>query len=281
MGRGIIMKIFKRHSDIQKEKMGIIAASVFVLSALTLTGVYFAAKEDPSKEENRIDFAQLEEQQNMDETKDKRFIKEQPDYAKVTDQDDLDVDPEYTETNSGTIVNPDFPIRRIQDEPEILVEEDIISETENEEEAVSVINPAPSFSEQDTLYWPVLGEILIPYNMEQAVYFKTLNQYRLNPSIMIQAKIGEQVTAAAAGVVTKIQNLSNIGNTVVVDLGNGYETTYGQLSDISVRKGDVIQAGDVIGKVAEPTIYYTEEGANVYFQFKKDQVPLNPLERME
>lgn len=276
------MKIFKRHSDIQKDKMAIICASVFVLSALTLTGIYFAAKEDPSKEENRIDFAQLEEQQNMDEANDKRFIREQPQYAKAEESNDLDLDPEYTETNSGMIVNPGLDIQKAQETEEEATEE--IARDEEEEatqEVAQASTPVYSFSDQDTLSWPVMGEVMIPYSMDQAVYFKTLNQYRLNPCIMIKAEVGTQVTCAATGVVEKVQSLSNIGNTVVIDMGNGYEAIYGQLSDICVKKGDVVKAGEVIGKVAQPTIYYTEEGANVYFQLKKDQMPVNPLERME
>ena len=46
----------------QKEKISIIAASVFVLSALTLAGVYMSAQDDKKKEENRIDFAKLEQE---------------------------------------------------------------------------------------------------------------------------------------------------------------------------------------------------------------------------
>ena len=47
---------------LQKEKISIIAASVFVLSALTLAGVYMSAQGDKKKEENRIDFAKLEQE---------------------------------------------------------------------------------------------------------------------------------------------------------------------------------------------------------------------------
>lgn len=52
---------------LQKEKISIIAASVFVLSALTLAGVYMSAQGDKKKEENRIDFAKLEQENNTAE----------------------------------------------------------------------------------------------------------------------------------------------------------------------------------------------------------------------
>jgi len=67
----------------------------------------------------------------------------------------------------------------------------------------------------------------------------------------------------------------------VFDLGNGYELTYGQLTDITLAEGDAVSAGDIVGKVAKPTIYYSVEGSNVYFKLTKDGQPVNPLSRME
>lgn len=48
-----------RRPALQKEKISIIAASVFVLSALTLAGVYMSAQGDVENEENRIDLQSL------------------------------------------------------------------------------------------------------------------------------------------------------------------------------------------------------------------------------
>ena len=42
-----------------------------------------------------------------------------------------------------------------------------------------------------------------------------------------------------------------------------------------------MSAGDIVGKVAKPTIYYSVEGSNVYFKLTKDGQPVNPLSRME
>mgnify|MGYP003305586767 CR=1 FL=1 len=63
---------------------------------------------------------------------------------------------------------------------------------------------------------------------------------------------------------------AKIGQAVTVDIGNGYELTYGQLEDIMVLQGDVISAGDIIGKVAAPTKYYSVEGSNLYFSMKRN-----------
>ena len=102
-----------KRSGLNKEKVSVIAASVFVLSALTLTGVYMAAQNDSNTEENRIDFAQLEQQQNKAETEDglvadERFTREE--YAELSENNDMDVDPNYMEVNSGQVENDRYSL---------------------------------------------------------------------------------------------------------------------------------------------------------------------------
>ena len=65
-----------------------------------------------------------------------------------------------------------------------------------------------------------------------------------------------------------------------MDLGNGYQLTYGQLKDIQVSEGAYVETGDVIGNVAAPTKYYSVEGSNVYFMLTKDGTPVNPMGKL-
>lgn len=279
----------KRHSGVQKEKMGMIAASVFVLSALTLTGVYFAAQEDLQQEKNLIDFAQLEQQQNTADEQDKmvadtRFTNEKD--TQLSESNDMDVDPEYTEVNSGMVTNGTTVLAKsseiIRDRytHEENSQETLAAEEMQEAETPQIVAAAPSFSAEETLQWPIVGEVLLNYSMDKAIYFPTMQQYRYNPSMVIAAQQGETITAAADGVVKEVTYNAQTGNTVIFDLGDGYELTYGQLTDITLAQGEAVQAGDVVGKVAAPTIYYAEEGCNVYFMLTKNGIPINPLERM-
>ncbi len=276
-----------KRSGLNKEKVSVIAASVFVLSALTLTGVYMAAQNDSNTEENRIDFAQLEQQQNKAETEDnlvadERFTRDE--YAELSENNDMDVDPNYMEVNSGEVENDRYSL--------IMQEDGITQETEAEiaaqapvtevvEEESKVIAEVPSFKEGDTLQWPIAGEVLLNYSMDKAIYFSTMQQYRYNPSVVIAAKEGDTVTAAADATVKKIYHDVQTGNTVLFDLGDGYELTYGQLTDITLEEGQQVKVGDIVGKVAEPTIFYSVEGSNVYFKMTKDGEPVNPLEMVE
>ena len=276
-----------KRSGLNKEKVSVIAASVFVLSALTLTGVYMAAQNDSNTEENRIDFAQLEQQQNKAETKDnlvadERFTRDE--YAELSENNDMDVDPNYMEVNSGEVENDRYSLIMQEDEATQENEAEIAAQApvaEVVEDESKVIAETPSFDEGDNLQWPIAGEVLLNYSMDKAIYFSTMQQYRYNPSVVIAAKEGDTVTAAADATVKKIYHDVQTGNTVLFDLGDGYELTYGQLTDITLEEGQQVKAGDVVGKVAEPTIFYSVEGSNVYFKMTKDGEPVNPLELVE
>ena len=48
--------------------------------------------------------------------------------------------------------------------------------------------------------------------------------------------------------------------------------------ELILANGVSPEAGQVLGCVSEPTIYYTTEGSNVYFQLKKDGKAVDPKE---
>lgn len=133
-----------------------------------------------------------------------------------------------------------------------------------------------SFGENDILEWPVKGELVLKYNMESTIYFPTLQQYKCNPAIVISAPEGSPVKAAASGKVIKVTANEETGTTVVMDIGDGYKLTYGQLRDLAVKEGSVCMAGDVIGTINKPSAYYVVEGANLYFSMEKDNLSVDP-----
>lgn len=152
--------------------------------------------------------------------------------------------------------------------------------SEDREAIATTVQPVLDFGEEDSLVWPIVGNILIDYSMDKTIYFETLQQYKYNPGIVIAATEGEIITAAANGRVISVDNDAQLGNIVVMDLGNQYELTYGQLDNITVSEGSYVSTGDIIGSVAHPTKYYSTEGANVYFKLTKDGEPVNPMSKL-
>ena len=131
-----------------------------------------------------------------------------------------------------------------------------------------------NFSEEDKLIWPVSGAVLMNYSMDKTVYFATLEEYKYNPALIIGGAVNDQVISAGKGIVKSIDKTPQEGTTVTVDMGNGYEAIYGQLQNVQVKTGDSVEAKTVLGYLAEPTRYYSVEGCNLYFEFRKDGQPL-------
>ena len=135
-----------------------------------------------------------------------------------------------------------------------------------------------NFSEEDKLIWPVSGAVLMNYSMNKTVYFATLEEYKYNPALIIGGAVNDQVISAGKGIVKSIDKTPQEGTTVTVDMGNGYEAIYGQLQNVQVKTGDSVEAKTVLGYLAEPTRYYSVEGCNLYFEFRKDGQSVDPLQ---
>ena len=138
-----------------------------------------------------------------------------------------------------------------------------------------------SFADNSKLMWPVDGNVILNYSMDKSIYFETLNQYKYHPAIVIGAEEGTEVWCAARGEVSDIRVDEETGTTLTMALGSGYEAVYGQLKELAVKEGDMVDAGALIGYVSEPTKYYTVEGSNLYFQLLKDGNPVDPMSYLE
>lgn len=324
----------RNRNSIRKERIIMLASSVFVLTALTVTGVYVNRNNRAEQEDYVVDFDALEEQSSQ--TAENMMSGEELDtlFAEVG-TDDLDYDPSFQEANSLKVENTDEDEGKLKgksskDQKEDEKDQDVSEKSDKEDqketsadekkqdksgdaskkekkeeeeeagmfdetvdtaksgevleeaEAISTtVQPALDFNEEDGLVWPIVGDVLINYSMDQTIYFPTLQQYKYNPAIVISATQGENIAAAADGRVTSVSYDPVIGNTVVMDLGNGYELTYGQLDNIVVSEGSYVSVGDGIGTVASPTKYYSLEGSNVYFKLTKDGEPINPMSKLQ
>lgn len=271
-----------RKKAAQREKIIMLVSSAFVMAALTATGIYMKNKTQQERNDGyNVDFSKLENnvsEKYADLAEGVKDVKPQMqvpidltlEETPVSD-DELDYMPmegsvigfdEVTAVGSGQIENP-----AIVNEPEMpVIEEEVPTPTEN----------TLSFADTEGLIRPVPGDILLHYNMDNTVYFKTLEQYKYNPAVLFQATEGSPVAACADGQVVKIYNNEEIGAAIVLDLGNGYQATYGQLAAYSVGVGDYVEANQVFATVGRPTKYYVEEGNNLYFALEKDGVAVNP-----
>lgn len=190
----------------------------------------------------------------------------------------------------------DIPQVAVKDEPELeseFVTEDLVDlEVEPQMHEVAeveqdVIEEAPvsqikeevlHFQPEKGLIWPIKGSVLLDYSMDSTIYFPTLQQYKYNPAMILSGKVNDKVYFIAKGKITNIETNEVTGCTVTQDIGDGYTAVYGQLKELNFEVGDMVQSGQVVGYISEPTKYYSVEGSNVYFQLLKNGVPVDPEE---
>lgn len=149
-------------------------------------------------------------------------------------------------------------------------------EVEGEKTDETTKESIAAFEGTKDLMWPVSGTVLLDYSMDTTVYFKTLDQYKCNPGMLIGTQVNTPVNAVGAGVVSSIENDPVLGLVITVDMGNGYMAVYGQIKDVTVAKDDVVELGQVLGYVASPTKYFGEDGTHLNFAMTKDKKPVDP-----
>lgn len=266
------------------EKVILAVSALLIMTVCTVTGVVI--RQDMTKEEQDgyvVDFSALEVK-NETIANEEEVVSEIDKEAEYKAEVELDYDPTYEFRKEMTQVRKNVrdnkPVQEAQiEETAGMIKEEL--ETEQAEVAVVSVQPALHFTEKDLLQWPVVGDVLINYSMDKTVYFPSLDQYKYNPGIVISAAQGTAITAPATGRVTSIKKDPQYGNMVIMDLGNGYELSCGQLDELRVSEGSFVNVGDPIGCIGAPTKYFYLEGSNLYLSLRKDGVPISPLPQME
>ncbi len=286
------MRKFRRRNAKRGEIIAMVLTTVVVLSALTVTGLYIKNRNEAENQDGYyIDFDALEAEIN--DKLNQEVADSDLDYTGTQEEFD------YTQNNSEAVQSDSIEKEKKDADDEKITENQVV---ETSPEEVIVVNPqesAPvtsndavqnqivtsvptlSFSEKETLVWPIVGNVIINYSMDKSVYFATLDQFKYSPAMVVSAKEGEQITAATEAVVTRIYQDNELGNVVEMDLGDGYTLSYGQVHNVAVSTGQYVTTGQLIAQAGAPTKYYSVEGCNVYVKLTKDGEPVNPMTFLE
>jgi murein DD-endopeptidase MepM/ murein hydrolase activator NlpD len=89
----------------------------------------------------------------------------------------------------------------------------------------------------------------------------------------IRAAYGDAVASVGAGTVSFAGTQRGFGQTVVVDHGGGLETRYAHLSSVSVRAGEPVAAGAVVGRAGRSG---RATGTHVHFEATVGGGPVDP-----
>ena len=105
------------------------------------------------------------------------------------------------------------------------------------------------------------------------------NMYQPNTGIDLKMKDNSEfdVVASLSGTVTDVTTDSVLGNTIVLDHGDGIKTVYQSVKDIQVEKGDQVVKGDPLATSGQSQ-FNKEAGVHVHFEIRKNDVAVNPVD---
>lgn len=276
------MKGDKKSVTFFKQKSYLLAAGLMLAAVLGMTGVYVAQQGAEKQEEARLE-SQAKEQ--MQQQHDQLVEKETPKTAAVdrvirSQNDDFLDEPAAISPSKDTVTDKEDKKEEEEQETETS------KEVQPEQEAVAETSAAPKQPELHfdaaEMGWPLEGKVLMSFNKESTVHFKTLDQFKINDALIIQGELNAKVSSVADGVVSNIEyDNEETGCTVTIDLGDGYSAVYGQLQSVPLSAGDYVEAGAAVGYLSNPTKYYGDEGPNLFFQMIKDNETIDPMEFLQ
>ena len=125
--------------------------------------------------------------------------------------------------------------------------------------------------------WPVNGEEITPYAVENLIYDATMEDWRVHGGVDISAPLGTQVLAASAGKVTAVLSDAMYGTTVIIEHSGGLESIYSNLAgQPTVYEGDSVSAGDIIGAIGDTAACESALGTHLHFSMRCDGRAADP-----
>ncbi|MEO8318357.1 MAG: peptidoglycan DD-metalloendopeptidase family protein, partial [Bradyrhizobium sp.] len=100
-----------------------------------------------------------------------------------------------------------------------------------------------------------------------------LGRPAMHTGLDFRAQMGDPVRATANGKVASSGWAGGYGRMVEIDHGNGLSTRYGHLSEISVKVGDIIKIGQVIGAVGSTG---RSTGPHLHYETRIDGDAVDP-----
>ena len=144
---------------------------------------------------------------------------------------------------------------------------------EPESRNVSVqITPAPTAVPREPLLLPT-GEVIGAYSADTLAWSETLSQWQTHPAVDFTCAEGEAVLAMADSVVRERAYDPLLGNTIVIDHGDGRIAHYASLNTLElVAVGQRVARGDVIS-AAGTCLAEDALGAHVHIAYYLNSVP--------
>ncbi len=118
--------------------------------------------------------------------------------------------------------------------------------------------------------WPVEGPLSARFGIRRNPFGEG---YEFHTGVDLEARYGEPVRATADGTVVFAAHWGGYGNLVILDHGHGLTTLYGHLARISVRVGQAVRRGQIVGRAGNTG---RSTGPHVHYEVRVNDRPVNP-----
>lgn len=125
-------------------------------------------------------------------------------------------------------------------------------------------------SARGRMSWPANGTVQEPFGELTNPVYGTKTP---NPGILIATESAAEVRAVAAGRVSTVDVMPDIGSYIIVEHGE-FHTVYGNFSLLYTQVGQMVDPGDILGRGGTPA---ESRGSAVFFGIFENAVPVNPV----
>ena len=129
---------------------------------------------------------------------------------------------------------------------------------------------------------PLKGEICGNHSAGELVKYEALNEWRTHDGIDIAGEIGAEILACADGKILSVTNDPLWGTVVEIQHEGNIISVYSGLApEVSVKVGDEIKAGDVIGTLGETNLAEVDMDSHLHFAMKENGKVIDPRTKIK
>lgn len=132
---------------------------------------------------------------------------------------------------------------------------------------------------EKTFTLPCEGKILKAFSDKELVYSKTFGDMRLHSGVDIACKKGTSVSACGDGKIIGIDESSQYGTVVSLELEGGITAKYASLKDLKVKLGDKVKSGDILGVTTTVPAECNDE-EHLHLEVYKNGIATDPIEAL-
>jgi len=104
-----------------------------------------------------------------------------------------------------------------------------------------------------SLPWPIKGNISSKFGNKRNIGLNTITE---NLGINIKSNKEKSVIAVLDGIVSSITYIRGVGNIIILDHGDGFNTVYSNIENILIEENEYVSAGSTIAQVDQNMILH-------------------------